>query len=107
MNGYEQMREALVKLKQYMRYETCSKSFCIDSLDLDAFKVIDAALTLPRRNCDVGSAKEQNVRFEKYCFEHRTIERCCQDCPIKDEPCCELGWAQLPYEREEEGDGSK
>jgi hypothetical protein len=50
------------------------------------------------RNCDVGTAAEQSARYEKFCFDHRTMERCCQDCPIKDEPCCELAWAQLPYE---------
>ena len=55
-------------------------------------------LARPKRNCDVGTPAEQSVRYEKFCFEHRTMERCCEDCPLKSEPCCELAWAQLPYE---------
>lgn len=60
-----------------------------------------AALSAPPRNCDVGTAEEQGRRYEHYCFTHRTMERCCQDCPIKDEPCCELAWAQMPYMAQE------
>ena len=59
------------------------------------------ALSAPARQCDVGTPEEQNARYEHYCFIHRTMERCCQDCPIKDEPCCELAWAQTPYEAQE------
>ncbi len=55
----------------------------------------------PLRQCDVGTSAEQNNRYEHYCFTHRTMERCCQDCPIKDEPCCELAWGQMPCEAEE------
>ena len=60
----------------------------------------EAALAEKPRNCDVGTAKEQSERFNTYCFNHRTRERCCEDCPIKDAPCCELAWAQLAYESE-------
>ena len=57
----------------------------------------------PQRNCDVGTVKEQNVRFEHFCFTHKNSERCCQDCPLLPEPSCELAWAQMPYEVERKG----
>ena len=121
MNGYEQMREELITLRQmfannekvyqalYLKYignryfrKTAAKYKKWLYVFQKRREACDAALSEPRRNCDVGSAKEQNARYEHYCFTHRTMERCCQDCPIKDEPCCELAWAQLPYDGEEE-----
>lgn len=60
-----------------------------------------AALSAPPRNCDVGTVAEQNERFDKYCYDHRSHEICCGKCPIFGEPCCELAWSQMPYE---EGD---
>ena len=69
----------------------------------DANKAMDAyhsALSAPPRNCDVGTSKEQFVRFERFCFAHRTREKCCADCPLCYEPCCELAWAQMPYAEE-------
>ena len=50
------------------------------------------------RNCDVGTVAEQNERFDKYCYDHRSHEICCGKCPIFGEPCCELAWSQMPYE---------
>lgn len=103
-NSFDKMHDALVKLRQYMRYETCSKSFCIDSLDLDAFKVIQSALDLPRRNCDVGTAEEQVKRFEKYCGEctgSRCDHRLFED---DDKEYCALEWGQMPYAAQEGGE---
>jgi hypothetical protein len=55
----------------------------------------------PLRNCDVGTAREQNLRFENFCYRHRSYEKGCGDCPLLDcEPCCELAWAHLPYGKE-------
>lgn len=68
-----------------------------------ACECIQRAISAPPRNCDAGTPAEQSIGYEKFCFEHRTMERCCQDCPIKDEPCCELAWAQMPYAAEEGG----
>lgn len=60
---------------------------------------IPEALAKPLRNCDVGSAKEQTLRFEKFCLDHNTINVCCTACPVyKGKGKCELVWAQLPYE---------
>ena len=61
----------------------------------------ESALSAPPRNCDVGTVAEQDERFYKYCYNHRSHEICCGKCPIFGEPCCELAWSQMPYE---EGD---
>ena len=73
--GYEEMAEALDKAK--------------------------AALVTHPRNCDVGTVKEQAERFDYFCYAHRSREKGCGDCPLLDGvSCCELAWAQMPYESE-------
>ena len=106
MGGNQQkMREAL---DAAMRFIGNLEIEPYSPLDEDASelrqKIMDA-LSAPPRQCDIGTVDEQNARYEHYCFIHRTMERCCQDCPIKDEPCCELAWAQTPYAEEGDGDG--
>lgn len=60
---------------------------------------IQALENRPKRNCDVGTAQEQEVRFEAFCHAHRSRERCCEDCPIvADRASCEFTWEQMPYE---------
>jgi len=108
MNGYEKMREALEFADRELRMATEDDRYGDDLVYLvgcmrSVAAVCRAALSAPPRNCDVGTAEEQSRRYEHYCFTHRTMERCCQDCPIKDEPCCELAWAQIPYASEEGG----
>lgn len=56
------------------------------------------ALSTPSRNCEVGTAKEQSARFDRFCYDRRSYEKGCGGCPLIGEPCCELAWAQLPYE---------
>ena len=90
------MRETIEWLKERLTAAVYDGSFEVH----EALDKIDAALSAPPRNCDAGTPEEQAERFEHYCFIHRTMDRCCQDCPIKDEPCCELAWAQMPYAEE-------
>jgi hypothetical protein len=53
------------------------------------------------RQCDVGSAVEQNRRFVSFCNSHS-----CQECPVDPEKrpgveCrCSMYWSQLPYDVE-------
>ena len=55
------------------------------------------------RNCDVGTVKEQAERFDCFCYNHRSREKGCGDCPLLDGgPCCELAWTQMPYEKGEQ-----
>ena len=52
----------------------------------------------PFRNCDVGTVKEQAERFDEFCYNHRSREKGCGDCPLLEGgPCCELAWTQMPY----------
>ena len=62
-------------------------------------EIIDAALALPRRNCDVGTAEEQTSRFNAFCCAYHSHEECCRICPAKGKGECEFAWAQLPCEK--------
>jgi hypothetical protein len=63
----------------------------------------DAALSEPLRNCDVGTAEEQTVRFDEFCRKNSDRNcLCLQTCPCKMydeglESKCEIYWSQLPY----------
>jgi len=61
-----------------------------------AKNVIDAALSAPPRNCDVGTAEEQAERYMKFCKSYPK----CTGCPCVGRMQyhqCEFAWEQLPY----------
>ena len=110
------MREAL-KLASYFLHEhhmgavrtRDGRAICC----WDVAKVVDAALSAPPRNCDVGTAEEQYKRycdFTRRCYPcaHEGYSRCAEYCPIHrkftqeghGEWLCQLEWAQVPYESE-------
>ena len=71
-------------------------------------KIVRAALALPRRNCDVGTADEQEKRFDIFCDAHKEVgddgaNACSSKCPLHDTVSCALYWAQMPYEEREGG----
>lgn len=66
--------------------------------ETEAHRLATEALSAPPRNCDVGTEGEQSRRFDKFCYAHKTYERGCGDCPLCLAVCCELAWAQMPYE---------
>lgn len=79
------------------------------SIELDEKQVImwrtrfRAALAAPPRNCDVGTAAEQEVRFDGFCMAHKEISEqglkvCSDNCPLVKKGFCDLHWAQMPYE---------
>jgi hypothetical protein len=70
----------------------------------EARKAIDkaeAALAEPLRNCDVGTAEEQEERYIKLKREH--VDRLLR-CPAEGHSFFpdSLYWAQMPYEKEGE-----
>ena len=69
--GYEEMAKALDKAK--------------------------AALATHPRNCDIGTVEEQAERFDCFCYNHRSREKGCGDCPLLEGGSCELAWTQMPY----------
>lgn len=68
-------------------------------------------LAAPPRNCDVGTAEEQNERYKIYCANHRDNDNgpgaYCMKCPLNDRKnslvMCQFLWAQMPYEAQEGG----
>jgi hypothetical protein len=99
MNTNEQMRAALEKIREK----------CV-IYNNDLAEEIDAicgnALALPRRNCDVGTAKEQEVRFKIFCESHYNLNNPdseCAGCPLDERVGteCEFTWAQMPYDESE------
>lgn len=61
------------------------------------------ALAAPPRNCDVGTADEQESRFEEYCdsnYSQNDVDEECWRCPLlKPMKNCTFSWAQMPYEK--------
>ena len=62
-------------------------------------RYLKAALAAPARQCDVGTAKEQDARYNALCEPLRS----CGQCPVyvkaQGVDHCEFVWAQLPYEK--------
>lgn len=110
MNTYEKMREALEQSANLLdrilvRTELDDE---IHRIALEAQNMADGVLSLSPRNCDVGTAEEQEERFENFCLKHigcaeETGDRHCVGCPLEKASRnitqkCEMYWAQMPYE---------
>lgn len=64
---------------------------------------VNPALSAPQRNCDVGTAEEQEERFHSFCNKRQSgIQGLCSPkCPCI--LCCSMSqcltkWSQMPYE---------
>ena len=98
MNSYENMREALDEIRRQAYLNTDD----VDSQSL-VMKLGDVAasvLSSPPRNCDVGTAEEQEKRFRyNFCAVKSTG---CYRCKLRDVrgvgETCAIHWAQMPYE---------
>lgn len=69
--------------------------------EVEAHRLATEAMSVPARNCDVGTAEEQAERMRLYCNSHGEDESgCfrCEKCPFLTDERCELAWAQMPYE---------
>lgn len=120
MNPYDKTREALEAIN-CIDTRGLKRLLC-ELVESDIFdgglinKTISAvekarrALSLPRRNCDVGTADEQMSRYCKFTdrynpCSYKGYARCAEDCPIhiklrqegNGELQCQLEWAQMPY----------
>ena len=97
-NNVKAMRDALEEL--VANIEMRSSTFGLNVMvDTKAFLDAKAALAAPPRNCDVGTEREQGVRFNVFC--KKDCDRC-SACPKATkygiETPCYLIWAQMPYE---------
>lgn len=99
MQTNNKLREACANIAEYARAAMCHAT---DAHVLGYLNQIEgcakSALAEPVKNCEVGTPKEQNERHNKFCYAHRSHEKGCGVCPLCGEPCCELAWAQMPYE---------
>lgn len=90
------MRKALEKVRFYLPYllqyvrlhDAQSGGYYEKKLE-----VVNAALSAPPRNCDVGTAEEQYKHFLKFCHGAN-----CSKCPVHDAINCKFAWANMPYE---------
>ncbi len=107
-NNAQKMREALLILRDYVQGVDVRARLTYEQYATLTSK-IDAALSAPARNCDVGSAEEQVARYYAYCYRMmKQNNHCCGPCPCykfvngEAQPCT-LIWAQMPYEAKEGG----
>jgi hypothetical protein len=91
-----EMREVLIWMKERMNAAIHDGSFDCD----EALAKLDAALSAPPRNCDVGTVEEQRFRQSEYC-KKSSMGNGCSQCPLKDTLDCRFAWMQMPYEAEE------
>lgn len=90
-NSNEAMREALLALKKldFNKEEDCYAFY----------RIIDEALALPRRQCDVGTAEEHLGKFKRFCKTMKDCNCCPCNVILKNGECrCNcFVWAQMPY----------
>lgn len=71
----------------------------------DAIANAGVVLSEPPRNCDIGTAEEQERRFRKYCdsnYNPNDVDAECWRCPLfKHRSSCEFAWGQMSYEKGE------
>ena len=81
---------------------------------LDGERTTFATDRTKRRNCDVGTSREQSERFKQFCKQHKELKlssyQCSDNCPCLktlSDTDCEFAWSQMPYElTEEQNDGN-
>jgi ribosome-binding ATPase YchF (GTP1/OBG family) len=91
------MREAVEKVVEIAKREW--NAFRETSAMYEMHEICTAALAAPPRNCDVGTAEEQEERYIKLKREH--VDRLLR-CPAEGSSFFpdSLYWAQMPYESE-------
>lgn len=80
----------------------------VDRKTVDAWakrlcEIISRDLSIPLRNCDVGTAEEQEERLVEFC-NSADCGRCPHNRVGMDFRGCTLTWAQMPYEAQEGGE---
>ena len=90
------LSEALEKLQAEIGLYYKNEWIPYDSWE-GSYDLIDAALSAPPRQCDVGSADEQLKRWRKFCENLHD----CGDCPANKKDGisadCFANWSQMPY----------
>ena len=93
------MREALSEIRCRLVYLYGKTDGTFDPPAIkEVYEIAEAALSAPPRNCDVGTAEEQQARFIEYCKIHEG----CSECQIVKPWCrgvksCGIIWNNMPY----------
>ena len=95
------MREALESADSFIVNLEIEPYSHLDEVASELRLKINAALSSPPRNCDVGTSEEQRKRFKVFCRDRQYGS--CDGCPVRRSGFCTLQWAQMPYEAEEGG----
>lgn len=100
------MREALEKADAALSLISKSAwfidaNFAVTKAVIEAGNAIEAALSTPPRNCDVGTACEQAERFQWFC-DTRPCDMCTLKNKVNETLDCAIHWAQMPYEEGEQ-----
>ena len=104
-NNAAAMREALEAALPIMRH--CPFTH-YNTTEVDAVvSKMEAALALPRRQCDVGTTEEQCNRHNMYCNSQPKCRKCLREDAASMCISCFAKWAQMPYTEREETNGSK
>lgn len=102
MNSYEQMRSALITARSALTDLSYSGEVDVETYKAE-IEVIDKALALPRRNCDVGTVEDQVKRFKKRCHTQSCNRVMCgSNAKVFYLEECAIRWAQMPYEEVKE-----
>ena len=86
------MREALENIAEYDKAAAChtEDAHLLGYLN-QIERWVEAALSAPPRNCDVGTPEEQSKRHREWCRQARCVSGCIR---------CMAEWLQLQYVRE-------
>ena len=102
------LREALIKALTLIHVCDWPPWVSLDGV-AEVVREIDSALDKPPRQCDVGTAEEQEERFKHFCASNYSacdVDMECCRCPLESEKAsCEFAWAQMPYAEERKGEG--
>lgn len=98
------LREALTKILNLTN--SLDEDCAVDPVEIR--DIAKAALAEPIKNCEVGTAEEQEKRFHDFCRARHLLRMeesryCAYKCPLEGDTCCELQWAQMPYVEKEGG----
>ena len=96
------MRNALESARNWCLNRLCNASCQVTVEGL--LSVVNAALSVPPRQCDLGTAEDQLRRWRKYCENFHY----CVDCPANKKDGisadCFANWSQIPYEEGDENE---
>lgn len=93
-NDIKAMREALEDARNYLL------KHCGSSEAHAIARRIEAALSKPPRNCDVGTPDEWYERHDKYCNSQPTCRKCLREDAASLCVLCFARFMNRPYEQE-------